>query len=110
MPTDYLTHQVSWDPAYITYNNHVWTKRLDAKSSRFPKNKTYVITGANSGTGYEASRIFLSKGANVVMLNRNPDKSAEAIRNLEEEFSDAASRITFIQMDLSDLESVRRAS
>uniref|UniRef100_A0A7S4MQD9 Oxidoreductase n=1 Tax=Vannella robusta TaxID=1487602 RepID=A0A7S4MQD9_9EUKA len=83
-----------------------WTpSRIDSLEG-----KTYIITGANSGTGYEASRIFLSKGANVVMLNRNPDKSAEAIQKLEEEFSDAASRITFIQMDLADLESVRKAS
>ena len=33
--------------------------------------KTFVITGANSGTGYQAARIFLSKGAKVVMLNRS---------------------------------------
>lgn len=33
--------------------------------------KTYVITGANSGAGYEAARVFLSKDAEVVMLNRN---------------------------------------
>ncbi len=36
------------------------------------KGKTYLITGANSGTGFEASKILLSKGAKVVMLNRNP--------------------------------------
>jgi short-subunit dehydrogenase len=34
--------------------------------------KTYLITGATSGTGFEATRILLSKGAKVVMLNRNP--------------------------------------
>ena len=36
--------------------------------------KTYVITGTTSGTGFEAARILLSKGAKVVMLNRNPTK------------------------------------
>ena len=39
--------------------------------------KTYVITGTTSGTGFEATRVFLSKGARVVMLNRNPDKAAD---------------------------------
>ena len=34
--------------------------------------KTYVVTGANVGAGFEATRVFLSKGARVVMLNRNP--------------------------------------
>jgi NADP-dependent 3-hydroxy acid dehydrogenase YdfG len=33
--------------------------------------KTFIITGTTSGTGFEASRILLSKGAKVVMLNRN---------------------------------------
>ena len=33
--------------------------------------KTYVITGANAGAGYQAAKILLSKGAAVVMLNRN---------------------------------------
>ena len=39
------------------------------------KGKTYVITGANAGAGYEASKILLSRGAEVVMLNRNAQKS-----------------------------------
>ena len=33
--------------------------------------KTYIITGTTSGTGFEAAKILLSKGAKVVMLNRN---------------------------------------
>ncbi len=41
--------------------------------------KTYVITGTTSGTGYEAARILLSKGAKVVMLNRNSKKVEDTI-------------------------------
>ena len=36
--------------------------------------KTYVITGANAGAGYEATRVFLSKDAKVVTLNRDTEK------------------------------------
>ena len=39
------------------------------------KGKTFVITGTTSGTGFEAAKILLSKGATVVMLNRNEKKS-----------------------------------
>lgn len=35
------------------------------------KDKTFLITGTTSGTGYEAARILLAKGATVVMLNHN---------------------------------------
>ena len=29
--------------------------------------KTYVIKGGNAGIGFQASRIFLSKGAEIIM-------------------------------------------
>ncbi|HAH50395.1 MAG TPA: oxidoreductase, partial [Balneola sp.] len=47
--------------------------------------KTFVITGTTSGTGFEVARILLSKGAKVVMLNRNPKKSESVIATFEKE-------------------------
>lgn len=71
--------------------------------------KSYVITGANAGAGFQAARILLEKGAEVVMLNRSAEKSTAAIAELKTEFgADAAVR--FIRMDLSDLSSVRAAA
>ena len=71
--------------------------------------KTYVITGANSGTGFEATRIFLSKGAKVVMLNRSTEKSIAAIATLKHELG-ADADVSFVRMDLADLTSVREAA
>jgi NAD(P)-dependent dehydrogenase (short-subunit alcohol dehydrogenase family) len=71
--------------------------------------KTYVITGANAGAGFQASRILLSKGANVVMLNRSSEKSTAAIEDLKAEFG-AGADVSFIRMDLSELASVRNAA
>ncbi len=71
--------------------------------------KTFVITGANAGAGFQASRILLSKGAKVVMLNRNADKSTVAIATLKEEFGSDAD-VTFVRMDLAVLDSVREAA
>ena len=71
--------------------------------------KTYVITGANSGAGFQASRILLSKGASVVMLNRSVEKSQAAIKDLKAELG-AQADVRFIRMDLAELESVRAAS
>lgn len=71
--------------------------------------KTYLITGANSGTGFEASKILLSKGAKVVMLNRNPQKSAEAITALKQKIGSNA-EVSFILMDLAELASIRKAA
>jgi len=71
--------------------------------------KTYLITGANAGTGFEASRTLLSKGAKIVMLNRNAQKSTNAIARLKQEFGNDAD-VSFVQMDLSVLASVREAA
>lgn len=71
--------------------------------------KTYVITGANAGAGFQASRILLSKGANVVMLNRGAEKSIAAIKELKQEFGQNAD-VSFVRLDLSELESVRAAA
>ncbi|MGF1774923.1 SDR family oxidoreductase [Vibrio wakamikoensis] len=71
--------------------------------------RTYVITGANSGAGFEASRTLLSKGARVVMLNRNPAKSETAINELKQTLGNDID-VSFVQIDLGSLDSVRQAA
>lgn len=73
------------------------------------KDKTFLITGANTGAGYEATRILLTKGAKVVMLNRSPSKSHDAITTLKQEFGDDAN-VSYIRLDLSSLDSVRQSA
>ena len=73
------------------------------------KGKTYVITGANAGAGFEATKVFLNKGAEVVMLNRSVEKSEVAIRDLKKQFG-AEAKVSFIKMDLAELSSVRKAA
>ncbi|MBT0957023.1 SDR family oxidoreductase [Alphaproteobacteria bacterium KMM 3653] len=71
--------------------------------------KTYAITGANAGAGYQAARILLGKGASVVMLNRSAEKSRAAIASLKQDLG-AHVDVGFIRMDLADLSSVRTAA
>ncbi|GAD79014.1 SDR family oxidoreductase [Vibrio ezurae] len=82
-----------------------WTPELMASQ----KGKTYLITGANTGAGFEASRILLSKGAKVVMLNRNPAKSQVAVEALKQQLG-ADADISFITLDLAKLDSVRHGA
>lgn len=70
--------------------------------------KTYVITGTTSGTGFEAAKILLSKGAKVVMLNRNPKKSAHTIAMLKQELGNDI-KVHSIPMDLAEQASVKKA-
>jgi NAD(P)-dependent dehydrogenase (short-subunit alcohol dehydrogenase family) len=90
--------------ADTTFGPKGWTpERLGDQSG-----KTYIITGANAGTGFQSARILLKKNAKVVMLNRTTEKSEAAIADLKQEFGAKAS-VSFIRMDLSVLDSVREA-
>ena len=91
--------------ADTTFGPHGWTpERLGSFGG-----KTYVITGGNAGAGFQASRILLSKGAKVVMLNRSAEKSAAAVDAMKQELG-ANADVSFVRMDLSDLASVRAAT
>jgi len=66
--------------------------------------KLAVVTGANSGIGFETARALALHGAQVVLACRNPQKGEEAVARLRSESSEA--RVEFLQLDLSSLASV----
>ncbi|WEL21644.1 oxidoreductase [Halorhabdus sp. BNX81] len=69
--------------------------------------RTVVVTGANSGIGFEVTKAFAERGADVVMACRSLDRGNAArqeIRN-EAEVDDAA--LAVMELDLADLDSVR---
>ncbi len=82
-----------------------WTPEL----MKSQKGKTFLITGTTSGTGFEATRILLAKGASVVMLNRNDRKSAEVIALLKQKLGNDID-VSFIRLDLADQASVKKAA
>ena len=71
--------------------------------------KTFLITGTTSGTGFEAARILLSKGAKVAMLNRNEQKSLDVIATFKKELGEAID-VSYITMDLAQQASVKEAA
>ncbi|MGB0390490.1 MAG: SDR family oxidoreductase [Salibacteraceae bacterium] len=89
--------------------NKFGPKGWTPKRMKPQKGKTFLITGTTSGTGYEAAKILLSKGAKVVMLNRNPKKSANTIAVLKQELGNKID-VSAIRMDLSDQASVKKAA
>lgn len=64
-----------------------------------------VVTGANSGTGKEATRRLAAAGAHVVMAVRTPGKGESACAEIMHENPDAQLEIR--RIDLADLGSVR---
>ncbi len=81
----------------------------DWKPDRLPDltGKLYVITGGNSGIGFEAARMLAEKGGDIVIACRNPQKAADAAAKLEQT---AQGSVETLALDLSDLSSVRKAA
>ena len=66
--------------------------------------KTAIITGANSGIGLEAAKVFADRGAQIVMAVRDTQKG-EAARDLILTTNKEAA-ISVMKLDLADLASV----
>ena len=66
--------------------------------------KTILVTGGNSGLGFEAVKAFAGKGAHVILACRSTIKGNDAVIKIKEEFPN--SDITVRELDLADLKSV----
>lgn len=67
--------------------------------------KIIIVTGANTGLGYETSLELARKGALVVMACRNLEKANKAKSQISETIPEA--KLDALQIDLSSLKSVR---
>ncbi|MCZ0727535.1 SDR family NAD(P)-dependent oxidoreductase [Mycolicibacterium iranicum] len=70
--------------------------------------RAVIITGANTGIGYEAALVLAGKGARVVLAVRNAGKGQKAIDAIARKHPGAA--VTLQELDLSSLGSVRKAT
>lgn len=70
--------------------------------------KVALVTGANSGIGFETARVLAEKDAHVVMACRNQQKAESAMAAIRGATPSAS--LTFLPLDLSSLKSVEQAS
>lgn len=64
-----------------------------------------VVTGANSGVGYEASLLLAGSGARVVLVCRDPSRGEDAVGRIKAQIPDADLRLEIA--DLARLAQVR---
>jgi NAD(P)-dependent dehydrogenase (short-subunit alcohol dehydrogenase family) len=67
-----------------------------------------LVTGANSGIGWEAARALAERGASVVLACRTRSKAEDAKDRILEGAPNAT--VDLVDLDLSDLASVRKAA
>lgn len=69
------------------------------------KGKVIIVTGGNSGTGYESVKAFAMKGAEVVLAGRSMERCQQASAEILKAVPDG--KIDVMQLDLADLDSVK---
>ncbi|KIY43464.1 NAD(P)-binding protein [Fistulina hepatica ATCC 64428] len=92
-----------------SYTNQCFPPKATFSVNEIPdlSGKVYIVTGGNSGVGKEIIKGLLQRNAVVYMGARNPEKAEAAIKELE---SATGHRATFLQMDLTNLSSVKQAA
>jgi NAD(P)-dependent dehydrogenase (short-subunit alcohol dehydrogenase family) len=70
--------------------------------------RTAVVTGANTGLGYETAAALAGKGAHVVLAVRNVDKGNDAAARIAGATPGAS--VAVLPLDLTSLDSVRAAA
>jgi NAD(P)-dependent dehydrogenase (short-subunit alcohol dehydrogenase family) len=70
--------------------------------------RTFLVTGANTGLGFEATAVLAARGARVLLGCRSQDKAEAAMAKISTETPDAD--LAFVPLDQNDLASVATAA
>jgi len=70
--------------------------------------KCFLVTGANTGIGYETARVLAAHGARVLMACRSEEKARLAMEHIRMEAPGA--NLAFVPLDQADLFSVRECA
>ena len=69
--------------------------------------KRVIITGGNSGIGYQAAKQFAEKGWSVTLFCRRKEAAEQACEEIHQQTGNR--HVDYILVDLSDMKSVRKA-
>ena len=70
--------------------------------------RTFLVTGANAGLGFEVTRVLAARGAHVILACRDAGKAAAAMDRIRADVPTA--ELSFQPLDLADLDQVREAA
>ena len=83
------------------------TKSFNMASSLSLAERTFIITGANSGLGFETAKALARQDAHVIFAVKTKAKGDEAIRKIRQEEASQRAKLECMQVDLASFRLVR---
>ncbi|ENN77983.1 hypothetical protein YQE_05659, partial [Dendroctonus ponderosae] len=96
----------SIDKKPITNTFNYWSKPKEAKSNVCLVGKTAIVTGANTGIGYETAEDLAKRGARVILACRDPARGEDAAKKIIQATDNK--NVEFKLLDLSSFKSIRQ--
>lgn len=93
-------------PPLNVFADSVWERDLPKQL----KGKTFAITGASRGMGYELATRIAERGGNLILLNRTGAHAEEARAEIEKIAKNAGGSSVLVNCDLCDFKTVRTAA
>ena len=80
-------------------------KTFDLSTIPKQSGRVAIVTGANTGLGFETALVFARKDIEVIMACRNVEKANDAMKRIREKVPEA--QLQFLELDLMNLDTVR---
>ena len=84
--------------------NRKWTKKHIPNQ----RGKVFIITGANSGLGFDSARILATKEAEIVLACRSLDNAKQAIKEIKQDVEVGSAQLHAMELDLQNLASIEK--
>lgn len=84
-----------------------------------PKERIFIVTGANTGLGYEVAKWIAMMGGTVIIACRSEDRAMEAMRRMDKEYKELLEkgtegltkleelRVEYMHLDLASFQSTK---
>lgn len=96
--------------AFWTQSFNLPTPTLTEKTLPDQTGKVYLITGSNTGVGYQVASILYSRNAKVWIAARTESKALEAIESIKKDHPKSQGKLEYLHLNLSDLSSIKASA
>ncbi len=86
------------------------TPPLTEKNLPDQTGKVYLISGSNTGVGYQVASILYSHNAKVWVAARSESKALEAIESIKREHPKSNGKLEYLSLNLSDLTTIKASA